>query len=500
MRFRLLPERIRCPFASFSWRSYVQFPAAAAPPISELPGPVVVAGGGEPTKDAREAFLSLAGKDKAKVVLLAAKDDASKAWPSATVLKLTDKKQADDPEFVKPLATATAAWFANDPLPALRGTLLDEELKKLQGRRGAIGGSGAGAIALGRLGLLPGFQLALKNDERFQKAIDTDPATVGLVLEDGSAIAIRGRSTACSARRGQLFAWPRGPAIRRRRNGPRPVRFSIRSNCAAPRPIALPRIPFLRPSLRDPVVEKGSLVIVGGGGAGPDIWKKFIALSGGPDATIVMIPTALGGTIPPAMRIPEVSALRRNGAKNVVVLHTYDRKDSDDPKFSEVLLKAGGVWFGGGRQWRFVDSYEGTLTEKRIRDVLTRGGAIGGSSAGASIQSEFMPRGHPLGNTVMAAEGYERGFGYLPGCAVDQHFFARKRTADMTGLMKEYPQFLGIGIDEGTAIVVKGSIAEVIGRTKVGFYDTRKKPVGDRDYEEVKVGEKYDLKKREKVK
>ena len=130
---------------------------------------------------------------------------------------------------------------------------------------------------------------------------------------------------------------------------------------------------------------------------------------------------------------------------------------ADDPKFSESLLKAGGVWFSGGRQWRFVDAYAGTLTEKRFHEVLARGGAIGGSSAGASIQSEYMPRGHPLGNTVMAAEGYERGFGFLPGCAVDQHFFARKRTADMTGLMKKYPQYLGIGIDEGTAIVVTGS-------------------------------------------
>jgi cyanophycinase-like exopeptidase len=132
--------------------------------------------------------------------------------------------------------------------------------------------------------------------------------------------------------------------------------------------------------------------------------------------------------------------------------------------------------------------------------VLDRGGVIGGSSAGASIQSEYMPRGHPLGNTVMAAEGYERGFGYLPGCAVDQHFFARKRTADMTGLMKDYPQYLGIGIDEGTAIVVTGTTAEVIGRTKVAFYDTTKKPDGDKDYEEVPAGEKYDLKERKKVK
>jgi cyanophycinase-like exopeptidase len=110
-----------------------------------------------------------------------------------------------------------------------------------------------------------------------------------------------------------------------------------------------------------------------------------------------------------------------------------------------------------------------------------------------------MPRGHPLGNTVMAAEGYEKGFCFLPGCAVDQHFFARKRTADMTGLMKRYPQYLGIGIDEATAIVVTGSTAEVIGKSKVAFYDTRKKPAGDKDYEELKVGDKYDLKKRAKI-
>ena len=144
-------------------------------------------------------------------------------------------------------------------------------------------------------------------------------------------------------------------------------------------------------------------------------------------------------------------------------------------------------------------SYAGTLTEKRFHEVLARGGAIGGSSAGASIQSEYMPRGHPLGNTVMAAEGYEKGLGFLPGCAVDQHFFARKRTQDMTGLMKKYPQYLGIGIDEGTAIVVTGSTAEVIGRTKVAFYDYSKKHDGEKDYVEAAAGEKYDLKGRKKM-
>ena len=100
----------------------------------------------------------------------------------------------------------------------------------------------------------------------------------------------------------------------------------------------------------------------------------------------------------------------------------------------------------------------------------------------------------------MDAEGYERGFGFLPGVAVDQHFFARKRTKDLTGLMTRYPQYLGIGIDEATALVVQGSKAEVIGKSKVAFYDYRKgKPSGETDFTEVKSGESYDLKLRQKM-
>jgi len=40
----------------------------------------------------------------------------------------------------------------------------------------------------------------------------------------------------------------------------------------------------------------------------------------------------------------------------------------------------------------------------------------------------------------------------LSGVAIDQHFSQRKRFKDMTTLMKTYPQLLGIGIDEATAL------------------------------------------------
>src|SRR5205823_10371724 len=103
--------------------------------------------------------------------------------------------------------------------------------------------------------------------------------------------------------------------------------------------------------------------------------------------------------------------------------------------FQEPLREAKGVWFSGGRQWRFVDAYEGTLCEKLFHDVLKRGGAIGGSSAGATIQGAYLCRGNPLGNLDIMAEGYERGFGFLPGTAIDQHFFKRNRLGDMQNLV-----------------------------------------------------------------
>src|SRR6202008_3240664 len=129
--------------------------------------------------------------------------------------------------------------------------------------------------------------------------------------------------------------------------------------------------------------------------------------------------------------------------------------------------------------------------------VLLRGGVNGGSSAGATIQGDYLCRGAPGGPNNIICEGYERGLGFLPGVAVDQHFAQRNRFADMTALMKTYPQLLGVGLDESTAIVVRGHVAEVAGKGEAHFYD-RKKPVepGQPDHESLKAGARYDLKAR----
>lgn len=139
-----------------------------------------------------------------------------------------------------------------------------------------------------------------------------------------------------------------------------------------------------------------------------------------------------------------------------------------------MLDRATGVWFGGGRQWRTVDAFEGTPVVAAFQRVLDRGGVIAGSSAGATIQGEFLVRGNPLGNADMWCEGYDRGFAFLPGCAVDQHFVARARLGDLQAVVAQLPQVLGIGVDEGACAVIAGSSLEVIGSSKVAILDARR--------------------------
>ena len=215
--------------------------------------------------------------------------------------------------------------------------------------------------------------------------------------------------------------------------------------------------------------EKGSLVVVGGGQMDESIVKRFIELAGGVEAPIVVIPTA-SGSDSFTQNSGGARALREHGAKNVTVIHTRDRTEADSDAFIEPLKKAKGVFFGGGRQWRLVDAYAGTKTEAAFWEVLERGGVIGGSSAGATIQGSYLARGDTRTNQTMMGD-HEEGFGFIKNIAIDQHSIARNRHFDMFDILKNRPELLGISIDESTAIVVHGNEFEVIGSSYVIIYD-----------------------------
>jgi len=237
---------------------------------------------------------------------------------------------------------------------------------------------------------------------------------------------------------------------------------------------------------------KGSLVIVGGGKVPVSISDRFIALAGGPNAHIVYIPTAAEDQGISKIYDEHPSLF---GLRNLTVLHTRDRNESNTEAFVAPLRKASGIWFGGGRQWRLVDSYLDTLVHKEMQKLLERGGVIGGTSAGASIQASYMVRGAREGNTVMMAKGYETGLGFIRQVAIDQHINTRKRENDLEEVIAAHPELLGIGLYESTAIVVRGDQFEVIGEGKVAITDGKQH--AGKPYYLLNVGQRFDLKKRQ---
>ena len=240
--------------------------------------------------------------------------------------------------------------------------------------------------------------------------------------------------------------------------------------------------------------DKGTLVIVGGNMQDPAIVKRFIDLAGGPDAPIVIIPTA-GDDDEYDNYWSGLKQWRENGAKNLTVIHTRDKKVADTEAFVKPIKTARGVFFAGGRQWRLADAYLNTLTQKEVQGVLNRGGVVGGSSAGASILSSFMVRGDTKGNETMIGD-HTVGMGFLKNAAVDQHVLRRNRQFDMLEVIDKNPELLGIGLDENTAIVVTGDQFDVIGQSYAIIYSIKPVAGANGRFYFMGAGDRFDMKER----
>ncbi len=228
-------------------------------------------------------------------------------------------------------------------------------------------------------------------------------------------------------------------------------------------------------------LQTGSLVMGGGGGMPIEVWRKFVELAGGAESRIVVLPTAVEQ--PDVEPTLEIQMLRHAGAENIRILDTIDRDGVESAEFLRSLDNATGLWFGGGRQWRFVDAYWGTAAWNSIAGVLQRGGVIGGSSAGATIQGDLLVRGAPQGNHIMIADGYRRGLGLIPNIAIDQHFSQRNRFAQLEECLEQHPEIFGIGIDENTALIVeKSNRCTVLGNGSVWCYPSFQK---SKDFEQA---------------
>lgn len=497
-------------------------------------GTLVLCGGGAIPELARREFLDAAGNDLSRVVVIptAGDDDTlvadgealSDIWKTrgaahVAVLHTRSRDEADTAAFVEPLLHATGVWIGGGRQTQLAsiysGTRVERELQAVLDRGGVVGGTSAGAACLSRimivrgdiyrvpgLGLVPQgvidqHFLVRERKERLFRVLEQHPRLVGYGIDEGTALVMTGRSLRCVGNSTVTVCFAN--TGRRDREelvlGP-----GDQSDLTLLRRRALARMaPAFPPEqVGEPIVSRGALVIVGGGAVPPRAAKRFVELAGGGQAPIVVLPTASDD----AHFDPSAATrfLERAGASNLHVLRERTRNAVESPEFLEKVNSAGGIWFGGGRQWRFVDAYEGTAALEAFRGVLARGGVIGGSSAGATIQGEYLVRGSPLGNEQMMCTGYECGFAFLPGTAIDQHVSQRKRFADLAQLVNVFPQLLGIGLDESTAIVVERSVAEVVGNGQAHFFDRRpSRADGRKVFKSLAAGARYDLVERQPV-
>jgi cyanophycinase len=201
----------------------------------------------------------------------------------------------------------------------------------------------------------------------------------------------------------------------------------------------------------------GTLLIIGGGRTPNAAVTRALELAGGPSARVLVIPFAWGRE---ATGRISVRMWQQAGAEHVTVLPW----DSERSEALREVRAADVIWFGGGSQNVLMDRLTRLDLVEAIRERHRKGAVVGGTSAGAAVMSAVMLTGSRTPGRTEAA-----GLGLWPQVIVDQHYLARQRRPRLLEALKEHPRLVGVGIDEGTAVLVRGRGGrfEVLGYSQV---------------------------------
>ena len=201
--------------------------------------------------------------------------------------------------------------------------------------------------------------------------------------------------------------------------------------------------------------QRGWIVPIGGAENKENdrkILARFVEVSGGEQADIVVIPTA--------SRMhetgPRYEALFRDlGAQRVTVMDFDTRRDCHEANRLQRIEEASGIFFTGGNQLRLTTLLGGTPVAKLIRKLSASGVTVGGTSAGASILSEHMIAFGDEGSSVISGSvRLAPGLGLTNRFVIDQHFRQRDRLGRLITALAYNPFAVGIGLDEDTAVFI----------------------------------------------
>ncbi|MEY2811168.1 MAG: hypothetical protein RI991_163 [Bacteroidota bacterium] len=215
---------------------------------------------------------------------------------------------------------------------------------------------------------------------------------------------------------------------------------------------------------------KGKLIIIGGGDILDTMYNLFAKEIGGKDQPIVYIPTATDDE-PWIQAGQHLVKFTSRGFTNLTTVHTRDKQKANDPVFIDRIRKAKGVFIGGGDQANIAASFLGTDVHKELIALLSRGGIIMGTSAGATIMGEVMITGWEQRKAPHVQHQYPAGLAFMKNTSIDQHVLVRNRQFDLIPMMETNPNLLGMALDEATAAYVQRDSIQVVGRSYMMIFD-----------------------------
>ncbi|HEV7889978.1 MAG TPA: cyanophycinase [Pyrinomonadaceae bacterium] len=218
---------------------------------------------------------------------------------------------------------------------------------------------------------------------------------------------------------------------------------------------------------------RGKLVAIGGGdvseGDAP-LLKEFVKLARGARARVVVMTVATDD--PRAAATEYKNAFNRLGVDDVKAVDVSKRADALNPDSLEAIEHATGLFFTGGDQLHITSMIGGTEMQALMHRRYERGLVIGGTSAGAAMMSNSMiVGGGGDDNPKVGAVEIGPGMDLIIGAIIDTHFSQRGRFGRLLTAVAHYPQDMGIGIDEETAMIVNKNEFEVAGKGAVTVID-----------------------------
>ncbi len=205
------------------------------------------------------------------------------------------------------------------------------------------------------------------------------------------------------------------------------------------------------------------------------ILSRVVRESGGPDASIVVVPTA--SSIPDEVAKNYLDAFAKLACTNVKVMDIRDREASFKEENIQLVKKSNCVMFSGGNQSKITEKIANTpvheILKKRFKKEPL---VIAGTSAGAMCMSEEMIAGGSSTEAfVKGAVRMTDGMGFIPKLIIDSHFIRRGRFGRLAEAVAIHTDLLGVGLAEDTGLVIsQGTTFEVIGSGMVIVFDPRK--------------------------